>query len=77
MQIAVLKERRAGESRVAASPDTVKKFIAAGAKVTIETGAGAGSSFNDIVTRQKGRRVSALAYFPSHRCSPFATSCFS
>ena len=33
MQIGVLKERRAGEHRVAASPDTVKKLIAAGCKV--------------------------------------------
>ncbi len=47
MQIAVLKERRAGEARVAASPDTVKKLVALGATVTIETGAGAGSSIPD------------------------------
>ncbi len=61
MQIAVLKERRAGESRVAASPDTVKKFIAAGAKVTVETGAGAGSSFNDSVFQDAGATIAPSA----------------
>jgi len=61
MQIAVLKERRAGESRVAASPDTVKKFIAAGAQVTIETGAGAGSSFNDSVFQEAGATIAPSA----------------
>ena len=35
MRIAVLKERAAGESRVAATPETVKKFIALGASVAV------------------------------------------
>ncbi len=61
MQIAVLKERRAGESRVAASPDTVKKFIALGAKVTVETGAGAGSSFADSVFQDAGAAIAPSA----------------
>ena len=39
--IAVTKERRAGETRVAATPETVKKFIGAGYSVVIEAGAGA------------------------------------
>ena len=38
--IAVTKERRAGETRVAATPETVKKFIGAGYSVVIEAGAG-------------------------------------
>jgi NAD(P) transhydrogenase subunit alpha len=45
--IAVTKERRAGETRVAAVPETVKKLIAAGFAVTVETGAGAGASYPD------------------------------
>ncbi|MEQ1496276.1 MAG: NAD(P) transhydrogenase subunit alpha [Novosphingobium sp.] len=47
MRIAVLKETAAGESRVAASPETVKKFIALGASVAVEPGAGAGASISD------------------------------
>ena len=47
MKIAVLKEA-AGESRVAAIPETVKKFIALGAEVAIERGAGEGASVADV-----------------------------
>lgn len=47
MQIAVLKERRAGETRVAATPDTVKKLTGLGCKVVVETGAGANASISD------------------------------
>lgn len=57
MQIAVLKERRAGELRVAASPDTVKKFVAAGCKVVIETGAGDGSQISDDVFKGAGATI--------------------
>ena len=46
MKIAVLKEA-AGEPRVAAIPETVKKFIALGAEVAIERGAGEGASVAD------------------------------
>jgi len=45
--IAVTKERRDGETRVAATPDTVKKLIAAGFGVVVEAGAGATSSYPD------------------------------
>ncbi|HUQ13975.1 MAG TPA: NAD(P) transhydrogenase subunit alpha, partial [Novosphingobium sp.] len=47
MRIAVLKERAGGEARVAATPETVKKFIALGAAVAVERGAGAGASIPD------------------------------
>ena len=47
MKIAILKERAAGESRVAATPETVKKFIALGAELAVESGAGAGASIPD------------------------------
>jgi len=40
MRIAVLKERRPHEKRVAATPDTVKKLIGLGAEVVVESGAG-------------------------------------
>ncbi|MFZ4122070.1 MAG: Re/Si-specific NAD(P)(+) transhydrogenase subunit alpha [Caulobacterales bacterium] len=47
MRIAVLKERAPGETRVAATPDTVKKLIAAGHSVVVEASAGIGASIPD------------------------------
>jgi H+-translocating NAD(P) transhydrogenase subunit alpha len=47
LKIAVLKETAAGETRVAASPETVKKFIALGATVAVEAGAGQNASIAD------------------------------
>ncbi|WP_026439697.1 Re/Si-specific NAD(P)(+) transhydrogenase subunit alpha [Acidocella facilis] len=47
MRLAVLKERRAGELRVAATPDTVKKLIGLGLTVAIETGAGIAAAIPD------------------------------
>jgi len=46
MKIAVLKEA-AGETRCAAIPETVKKFVGLGAEVAIERGAGEGASIPD------------------------------
>jgi NAD(P) transhydrogenase subunit alpha len=43
----VPKEVAAGERRVAATPETVKKFIKAGLSVEVEAGAGEGSSIAD------------------------------
>src|SRR5690606_30480539 len=40
MKIGIPKERRPGEKRVAASPETVKKFAGLGCSVVVETGAG-------------------------------------
>jgi NAD(P) transhydrogenase subunit alpha len=45
--IAVTRERRAGETRVAAVPETVKKLLAAGFSVMVETGAGAAAAYTD------------------------------
>ncbi|MEC7122506.1 MAG: NAD(P)(+) transhydrogenase (Re/Si-specific) subunit alpha, partial [Pseudomonadota bacterium] len=42
MQIAIPKENRPGELRVAASPETVQKFITMGFDVIVEKDAGAG-----------------------------------
>jgi len=61
LRIAVLKERAAGETRVAASPETVKKFIALGASVAVEPGAGAGAAFGDADYAAAGAEVSADA----------------
>ncbi len=47
MKIAIPKERLAGEDRVAASPDTVKKYIGMGFEVVVESGAGVNASVPD------------------------------
>ena len=47
MKIAVLRETAEGERRVAATPETVKKFVALGAEVRVEAGAGLGASIAD------------------------------
>jgi len=53
-QIAVLKERAAGETRVSATPETVKKLVALGATVRVERGAGAFASISDADFEQAG-----------------------
>ena len=47
MKIGVLKETAAGERRVAATPESAKKFLALGATISVEAGAGAASWFSD------------------------------
>jgi NAD(P) transhydrogenase subunit alpha len=47
VKIAVLKETAPGETRCAAIPETVKKFIALGAEVAIEKQAGEGAGISD------------------------------
>lgn len=55
--IAILKERRRGETRVAATPETVKKFKALGVDVVIEAGAGAGARIADTDYQAMGATV--------------------
>ncbi|WP_066778802.1 NAD(P) transhydrogenase subunit alpha [Sphingomonas sp. CCH5-D11] len=57
MKIAVLKEGADGERRVAATPETVKKFIQLGADLAVESGAGAGASIADEAYREAGATV--------------------
>ena len=57
MKIAIPKERRPHESRVAASPETVKKLTALGCKVVIEKGAGAGAAITDSAYRDAGASI--------------------
>jgi NAD(P) transhydrogenase subunit alpha len=47
MKLAVLKELAVGERRVSATPETVKKYVALGADVAVERGAGAAASYAD------------------------------
>jgi NAD(P) transhydrogenase subunit alpha len=57
VKIAVVKESEAGERRVAATPETVKKFIALGARVSVEAGAGAGATIADADYEAAGAAV--------------------
>ena len=59
MRLAVLKERRAAEARVAATPETVKRLIGLGLTVAVETGAGAGASIPDAEFAAAGAEVTA------------------
>ncbi len=59
--IAVTKERRAEETRVAATPETVKKLIGAGFSVTVEAGAGAAASFQDADYEAAGATLAKTA----------------
>ena len=57
MKIAIPKERRPGETRVAASPDLVKKFAALGLNVVVEKGAGLTASFTDTEFKGAGATI--------------------
>ncbi len=61
MKIAVLKETAVGERRVAASPETVKKFIGLGAAVAVEGGAGAGAALTDQAFVDAGATIADRA----------------
>ncbi len=60
MKIAVLKEGD-GETRCAAIPETVKKFIALGADVAVERGAGDGASISDADFEAAGAKLGSRA----------------
>lgn len=57
--VAVTRERRDGETRCALTPDAVKKLIALGCGVTLESGAGQGSSIPDAEFAAAGATVAA------------------
>src|SRR6202166_4711238 len=57
MKIAIPKERRTFEKRVAAVPETVKKYRALGYDVAVETGAGAEASYPDELYAAAGATI--------------------
>jgi H+-translocating NAD(P) transhydrogenase subunit alpha len=61
MRIAVLKEQAAGEVRVAATPETVRKFIGLGADVAVESNAGVTASISDADYEAAGATVETRA----------------
>jgi NAD(P) transhydrogenase subunit alpha len=62
MQIGIPAEIRGGETRVAATPETVKKFTAKGLNtVLVQSGAGAGASIPDAAYQAEGASIVASA----------------
>ncbi|HEX7011033.1 MAG TPA: NAD(P) transhydrogenase subunit alpha [Phycisphaeraceae bacterium] len=57
MKIAVPRQSRDGETRVALVPQVIKRLVGAGLEVLVEAGAGHGSSISDEACRQAGARV--------------------
>jgi NAD(P) transhydrogenase subunit alpha len=59
MKIAVLREELPGEARVALMPDSVKKLLSAGVKVSVENGAGLAAARSDADYAEAGAEISA------------------
>jgi NAD(P) transhydrogenase subunit alpha len=59
--VAITKERAPGETRVAATPESVKKLAALGLSVIVESGAGAGASFPDAEYEAAGATIAKTA----------------
>jgi len=57
MKLAIAKEKRPNESRVAATPETVKKLRGLGVDVVVETGAGAGAHIADDAFAAAGATI--------------------
>ena len=57
VRIAALRETASGERRVALTPETAKKFIALGAAVAVESGAGEGAGISDADYAAAGATV--------------------
>ncbi|WP_011295828.1 Re/Si-specific NAD(P)(+) transhydrogenase subunit alpha [Cupriavidus necator] len=61
MQIGIPQETRAGETRVAATPETVKKYVAQGHEVIVQAGAGVRASQPDSAYEAAGARIGTAA----------------
>jgi len=61
MKIAVPREIRAGETRVALDPESCKKLIQLGLEVAVETGAGSAANFQDRAYQEAGATLAADA----------------
>ena len=61
VRVAVTQERHADETRVAATPETVKKLIASGCEVAIESGAGLASAYPDADYEAAGASLAKTA----------------
>jgi len=61
VKIAILKERAPGETRVAVTPETAKKFAALGVAVAVEAGAGVIASITDAAYAEAGASLGDAA----------------
>jgi len=61
MKVFVPKERRSGETRLAATPETIKKLIKEGLEIEVEAGAGASAFFPDDDLRAAGATIATDA----------------
>ena len=59
--VGVIRERRAGETRVAVTPDSVKRLVGLGLCVTLEAGAGRAASYIDADYQAAGATVATSA----------------
>ena len=57
MRIGIPRETRSDETRVAATPDVVRKYVERGAEVVVETGAGSRATFDDESYRSAGAAI--------------------
>ncbi|HEX3954937.1 MAG TPA: Re/Si-specific NAD(P)(+) transhydrogenase subunit alpha [Stellaceae bacterium] len=57
MKVAIIKERRPHEQRVAASPDSIKHMVSLGLETVVESGAGAGASYVDSAYGAAGATI--------------------
>src|SRR3990172_2986370 len=58
MNVVVLRERQAGEARVALMPESVRKLVTLKTSVIVETGAGIASARTDADYIEAGAKVS-------------------
>jgi len=61
MRIGIPAETRQGETRVAATPETIKKLIASGHKVIVQSGAGVPASLPDDAFAAIGADIGSAA----------------
>jgi NAD(P) transhydrogenase subunit alpha len=59
MKISIPKENRKGETRVAASPEVIRKFVSMGFDITVESGAGLNSGFTDEIFKDAGAEIAS------------------
>ena len=57
MKVGIIKERRPGELRVAITPDTVKKYMAMGLSIFIESKAGLTAAITDQSYKDAGANI--------------------
>jgi NAD(P) transhydrogenase subunit alpha len=60
-RVAITRERRHGETRVAATPDTVKKLVGLGLSVSVETRAGLAAAIPDADYEAAGAEIAPTA----------------